>query len=155
MQLKYSSNWAQFYLHCTSLQWSLPDKRMCSCHHRGNLIYRLHFLYTEMSCTDSVMERTIMIKSSCKICHAIRRGVDARNVVFLSLNGRLFSLKGGHDQKSPPTASVFQWLRKSSLVMSYTLTLFPELLRRRGHGNKVSISDTYLGEIINLASFVD
>jgi len=76
------------YLHCTSLQWNLPDKRMCSCHHRGNLIYRLHFLYTEMSCTDSVMERTIIIKSSCKICHAICRGVDARNVVFLSLNLR-------------------------------------------------------------------
>ena len=40
-------------------------------------------------------------------------------------------------------------------VMSYTLTSFPELLRRRGYGNKVSISNTYLGEIINLASIVD
>ena len=61
MQLKYSSNWAQFYLHCISLQQNLPDKRMWSCHHPGNLIYRLHCSYTEMSCMDSVMERTFII----------------------------------------------------------------------------------------------
>ena len=46
------------YLHCTWLQRNLPDKRMYSCHHPGNLVYMLHFLYTEMSYTDSVMERT-------------------------------------------------------------------------------------------------
>ena len=43
----------------------------------------------------------------------------------------------------------------NKVVMSYTLISFPESLMRRGHGNKVSISNTYLGGIINLASFVD
>ena len=43
----------------------------------------------------------------------------------------------------------------NKVVMSHTLTSFPELLRQRGHVNKVWISNAYLGEIINLASFVD
>ena len=59
MQLKYLVS--TFYLHCTPHQQNLPDKRMCSCHRPGNLVYRLHFSYKEMSCTHSVMERTFTI----------------------------------------------------------------------------------------------
>ena len=36
------------------------------------------------------------------------QGVDSRNVGFLSPYGDLFSLKGGHNQKSPSKVPVFQ-----------------------------------------------
>ena len=98
---------------------------MCSCHHPGNLVYRLHFLYTEMSCTDSVMVRTFTMEKWCKFCNFICRRVDGRNVGFLCHYGCLFSLTGGHNQKPSSAAPLFQLPRKSKLVIkSYQHVLY-------------------------------
>ena len=40
------------------------------------------------------------------------------------------------------------------VVMLYAITSLPELLWQESRGNKVSISDTYLSEIINMSGFV-